>query len=527
MDRIRDAAIDDSVLDVAFDVHDAASYGAASDGAASDDAASGDAASDTTRDAPPDFAVDSSSPSDSTSEASLDVATEDALADTSSTDVGDAGPLVPGAVFFKPNNAAMHFGQRVVVSRDGGTVVVSTSSPIRVFVFRRNGNLWQTQELRSLNFDAADEFGTSVALSADGNTIVVGAPFEDTHGRIIDATSNENAPNSGAAYVFSATATTTHQQVAFLKAHNIDAGDRFGASVAISSDGRRIVVGAPFEDSTSVYVDSTPNNDGEDDGALYMYEHSAPTWGLTHYFKYQSSRSLAGLGTSVAISGDGDTVVACPVRYDSQSSHPVGFRFADNVWRIDATAESYPIQSAPVSTALSYDGNTLAVGLPNARASGPAGAVYLNVGGVYVYVRSPNTAVVWPIVYRLSPSEPTFGDAWGNSLALSADASTLLVGAPGENSSGAGWNSISNSDLNDSGAVYLLRNTNGAWRQTAFIKALNPGTNDRFGHAVAMSGDARAIFAGAPFEASTAQGVGSPMNESAPETGAVYMYPVP
>ena len=58
---------------------------------------------------------------------------------------------------------------------------------------------------------------------------------------------------AGAVYVFSRSDTTWTQQ-AYVKASNTDAGDDFGYSVSLSSDGNTLAVGAKHEDSNATGI---------------------------------------------------------------------------------------------------------------------------------------------------------------------------------------------------------------------------------------------------------------------------------
>ena len=56
---------------------------------------------------------------------------------------------------------------------------------------------------KASNTGANDWFGWSVSLSADGNTLAVGAFYEDSNATVINGEeTNNNAPNSGAVYVY-------------------------------------------------------------------------------------------------------------------------------------------------------------------------------------------------------------------------------------------------------------------------------------------------------------------------------------
>lgn len=109
-------------------------------------------------------------------------------------------------------------------------------------------------------------------------------------------------------------------------------------------------------------------------------------------------------------------------------------------------------------------------------------------------------------------SNTGFGDAFGYSVALSADGNVLAVGAIGEASEATGVGGNQNSDAAlEAGAVYVFRRSaSGSWAQEAYVKASNAGQGDRFGATVALSADGSALAVGAYFE-----------NFS---TGAVYVF---
>ena len=74
-----------------------------------------------------------------------------------------------------------------------------------------------------------------------------------------------------------------------------------------------------------------------------------------------------------------------------------------------------------------------------------------------------------------------------------------------------------------SGAVYVFTRSGGTWSQQAYLKASNTGAGDRFGRSAALSGNTLAV--GAIGEDSSATGLGgSPSNNSAGESGAVYVF---
>ena len=107
-------------------------------------------------------------------------------------------------------------------------------------------------------------------------------------------------------------------------------------------------------------------------------------------------------------------------------------------------------------------------------------------------------------------------------VAVSGD--TLVVGASSEdsNASGVNGNQLDNSATN-SGAVYVFVRQGDNWVQQAYVKASNPDPEDRFGFAVALSGDT--LVVGALNEDSNATGVnGNQSDNSGTNSGAVYIF---
>src|SRR6185503_14747955 len=100
--------------------------------------------------------------------------------------------------------------------------------------------------LKASNTETGDWFGSAVGVS--GDTLAIGARQEDSAARGVDGNQSDNAaPDSGAAYVFTRAGDVLTQQ-AYLKGSNTKAGDRFGYWVDLEGD--TLVVGAPLEDNT-------------------------------------------------------------------------------------------------------------------------------------------------------------------------------------------------------------------------------------------------------------------------------------
>ena len=140
------------------------------------------------------------------------------------------------------------------------------------YIFVRTGTTWiQQAYIKASNTGRNDWFGARLALSGDGNTMASGAELEDGSAKGINGRSDEGAADSGAVYFFTRTGAAWTQQ-AYVKSSNSDAYDEFGASVALSRDGRTMAVGARAEDSNARGVNGNQNdNSVEDSGAAYAF----------------------------------------------------------------------------------------------------------------------------------------------------------------------------------------------------------------------------------------------------------------
>lgn len=117
-------------------------------------------------------------------------------------------------------------------------------------------------------------------------------------------------------------------------------------------------------------------------------------------------------------------------------------------------------------------------------------------------------------------------DRFGHQVAISGDGSTLAIGARDEDSSATGVDGNQDDNTSkDAGAVYVFSNANNTWTQQAYIKASNTNAGDIFGSSLSFSTDGNTLAVGAPFEDSSAKGVGGNPNDNMSESaGAVYIF---
>jgi hypothetical protein len=342
----------------------------------------------------------------------------------------------------------------------------SAGSSGAVYVYTRDAGVWSQQAyLKASNIGAFDEFGWSVGL--DGDTLVVGAHKEDGSASGVNEPSNENAPNSGAAYVFLRSAETWSQQ-AYLKASNTDENDTFGLSVAISGD--TLVVGSEWESSSSIGVGGNQDDNSTlAAGAAYVFSRSGETWTQQAYLKASNTDYADKFGSSVAI--ETDTLLVGAVYEDSDGTDENNNQFG-------------------------------------------------NSGAAYVFIRNGE---VWNQQAYLKASNVQEGDRFGYKVAISGD--KALVSAFGEesNATGVDGNQLNNS-IPNAGAVYVFGRDNTAWTQRSYLKQFPSGQGqDGFGDTLAISGDT--VLIGANTENSNATGVdGDQTSILAVDAGAAYLF---
>ena len=134
-------------------------------------------------------------------------------------------------------------------------------------------------------------------------------------------------------------------------------------------------------------------------------------------------------------------------------------------------------KNAQFGTATEVGPDMIVVGAPGARAASVA------TGRVYVY--SPNGSS-WELAQTIDCPEPTYGDLFGEQVALNGD--MLVIASRGHKTNG----------LNSSGAAFVYRKAGGTFLYESKLIALVPQSGAAFGTSVAIRGDKIAV--GAPYE---------------------------
>ena len=341
--------------------------------------------------------------------------------------------------------------------------------------------------------------------------------------------------------------------IGYLKSSNTGQDDLFGYVISLSADGDTLAVAAYEEDSNTIGVGSTPNDDGsaDDSGAVYVFVRTGTTWSEQAYVKASNTGASDFFGAAVSLSGDGNILAVGANREDSNtigaSSTPNDDGFANDsgaVYVFVRTGSTWVEQSYikanntgagdlfGSAVSLSGDGNTLAVGahFESSNTTGvnstPNDDGTANFSGaVYVFTLTGNT---WTEQAYVKASNTDASDFFGAAVSLSGDGNTLAVGAQFESSSTTGVGSIPNDDGTaiQSGAVYVFARTGSTWAEQAYVKASNTSESDLFGGSLSLSGDGNTLAVGSIFEDSNTTGIGSTPNDdgSADWSGAVYVF---
>ena len=411
-----------------------------------------------------------------------------------------------------------YFGSSVDLSADGNTMVVaahweaSDATGINgnqadnsipqagaVYVFTRSGGRWTQQAyIKASNTGEklagegenlvgggdGDQFGFSLALSADGNTLAVGAVGEDSTATGVNGNQADNAAvSAGAVYTFQRTGNTWAQQ-AYIKpqtAANAAGGDLFGFSLGLSTDGNTLAVGVYDEGGSSRSINGMVDAQRGGSGAAYVFARTGSTWAQQAYVKTSISEGGDSWGVSLALSDDGNTLALGSVDEDCKATgvNPPGcdtdqptdvstgavviFQRTGTAWAQQALLKSSNTGVEDwfgVKLALSGDGNALVATASNedSAAQGINGRQdddsAVEAGAAYLFTR---TGTTWAQqAYIKSAANEAF-DEFGNSVSISRDGRTFVVGGRGEDGGQGGVNrSATDNSVDESGAAFVF-----------------------------------------------------------------------
>jgi len=252
--------------------------------------------------------------------------------------------------------------------------------------------------------------------------------------------------------------------------------DNFGVAVAISQDGKYVVIGNPNYSSSA-----TNSNEGQI--CVYHYDTGSSTWVLVKSVTGISAGGKLGYSVAITLNNNPDIVVAAGIPYLTDPKDPnTGivrvFTNLDNLGNNISYNLNYygpgqdNFNSYGTSISLSSDGNTLVVSMP----------VY---NAVQIHYRILSGSTDEDII---SPTlNPFTQSTFGPYVSIAGNGNHILVGS--SSTSFNGYASIY--DL--SGGVWSLRS--GTDQSPALL-----GSEKTYGTSVSMSYDGLSVAVGAPSE---------------------------
>lgn len=249
-----------------------------------------------------------------------------------------------------------------------------------------------------------------------------------------------------------------------LRARDASPFSYFGQATALDRD--VAVIGAPYDDGADL-----------DAGAAYVFHRRGGRWVQAAKLTVPGARAYDRFGFSVAVSR-GIAVVGADRRDEggrADSGAAFVFRPAGTGWALEATLRPRDLaEKDGLGIAVAADGDTVLVGAPGKDGALPG------AGAAYVFRRSGGH---WREEAKLTDPSPTEQGGFGHAVALSGD--VLLVGA------------ATSSDLEVMGGrAYVFRRSPGGWRLEARLAPRQVRPLQKFGAAVALSGDLALV--GAP-----------------------------
>jgi hypothetical protein len=317
-------------------------------------------------------------------------------------ELASLNPTVPVAILKQPNPTGNTlFGSAVAISGDWVVVAApreegQTGLGGRVYVYDLAGTTPQLPRfvLENPTQKAWDEFGHAIAMS--GSRLAVSAPG-DTRG----------APNVGIVYLYDLAGNQPANPIAIFDNPEAEASDRFGTSLALSSD--RLVVGTPYDNAGAFKA-----------GCVFVYALANPARVPQFTFYNPTPVEHDNFGASVAISGD-RLVIA-----DAREDVPLASRGTVRVYDLASATPLMPIAQPVDPDTLSQSGFAIPVALHGNHVVVSAMQHNSQIGTAHLFDLSSSTPSQAVHTYR-SP-EPSGSSFFGGSLALRDE--ILAVGIP-------------------------------------------------------------------------------------------------
>ena len=363
----------------------------------------------------------------------------------------------------------------VSLSYDGkilaiGSPFTSTTGPGFVKVYKLESGSWNQLGSTLMGHDGGgttvrEKFGYDVQLNNDGTRLIVGADQYGAGARGYARVYDWN----GSDWIQLGSVTVPGGANASFAAGNTGA-DSLGQAVDISSDGNRVIVGAP-----------QPLIRSYNKGYVRIYEYTPS--GVASWT--QLGTTITGdtmndqFGSSVKISEDGTRIAVGAYKYDSYKGQVKIYDYdsGTSAWTLVGNitpneASGYAGIGGTIS--LSSNKNSISIGIPNSASGGSSR------GSVRVYDYTPSGVASW--TQRGSSILGDTNNEW-KSTSISGDGNRIIVGS-----------------ASSAGGSFSIYNWNGSsWTQTG---SSVPGraSNSDFGRRVHISKDGNSAVSSGPLD---------------------------
>jgi ubiquitin len=320
-----------------------------------------------------------------------------------------------------------------------------------------SGSEWEQIGSTFNGADINTRWGEAVSISGDGSVIAIGGGYEPGP-----------YPSKGQVKVYVRTGGTWTQRGSNLDGHT--ALDYFGQSASISDNGLRLVVGALGYGS---------HGSGNLSGRVYVYDWNGTAWSETVVDTGATGGSGVywwgdGLGRTVTISGDGNTIAAASP-YNDDAGDDFGkvsvYRYSSGTWSqlgssINGTGDS--TVKFGYSLSLSQNGSIVSIGTYEQSPTNPTRS---RAGEVKVYEYSGGS---WSQIGAAFEGSASY-EYLGIAASLSDDGTKIAIGSYGYSS--------------HDGRVNVWEYNSGTTSWSQIGSDILGGSNSYLGTGVSLSGD--------------------------------------
>lgn len=250
----------------------------------------------------------------------------------------------------------------------------------------------------------------------------------------------------------------------------IQHNDQIGTAVAISGDGTIAV-------TSGIYYGSNPAL-GDPGGLIVAAIDETDNWAVVSELFANTEDPVYNFGRSVAISGDGATILVGSDNYQGSNNGAIQFFMRPSPSEWNWTPSSF-FQADETNGV--FFGNAVAV-----SRDGNYAVSATTSGQLYIYRRVSDA---WELAQKIDDASVVQDGNYGDSVAMSGNGDYIVVGAPFQTAPG-GAPGLHN------GCLYVYKRTDGTWTRTNILSD-DIGQESQLGISVAISDGGDVILAGA------------------------------